>query len=321
MNGVLSLLFGINLTAYIGHKSFGIIFFGVLFGTFEILIRLIFRQSLLSLIKRIQWRWALIPMIFFLLPHLYRTYYYTGDPFFPVIASQTKTECRHPEAFKVRLCEDNDLEAKWQFKVTNLYGWGHDVAGFFKNWLFLAIPARPLARQGFFFGQNKNDYPIGIFWYFTWLLIIYVMFRRPKNRKAALLALGMALSFYAIWFLGSQQSRWLYPDVLILALFGGYALSHLNDLKKWQNPVTLTLIMVLIAGVSVNSLKIIIAQQSNFTCLGSSCLHFQENLYSDYQHRCTLDETISMPGRDHLGYLTCLVTTPREDFPWLKKIN
>jgi hypothetical protein len=309
ISSTLLFLFGVDIAAYLGHKSFGAMFLGATFLSLELLLRKFYKRSLIPNLKVRSWILISIPALVMWVPCLIRSYHFTGDPFYPVLSRFLPPHCS-PEALSVRTCQDNLSAAIFNYDLTQGYGYGRTFLGFFKSFIKAPLPSPIFSRQGFFFGSNKFDYPLGVFWFFAWGLFFWSWIKEKIDRKILGTFGGMALVLYLLWFGLSQQGRWLYPVILILSLFWGFALSQ-N--AKWLKVAILTCWICVI----VNASKILLSQQSNLGCFGAACLTFQPELYNNYKAPCLGKELVIHQG-SHLGYFNCPVSTPRSDFPWVK---
>jgi hypothetical protein len=127
----------------------------------------------------------------------------------------------------------------------------------------------------------------------------------------------MLFLLFFLWFALSQQGRWLYPDLLILALYWGYFLGEGDGISHLKRRNLTGLLILSLFFVTINGGKIVLSQASNLGCFGESCLKFQPQLYEEYHRECPPAD-IRVPNGSHLGYFNCRVLTPREDFPWVK---
>ena len=302
-----NLLFGIDLAAYLGHKSFGFIFIIAITAMATVLLKLVFKYNWLPTLKKIRWTYAAIPLLFISVPNLSRTRYYTADPFYPVFPKLTETFCddshQSGRSCTTHLALSQDLN-----RIKDGVYYKRDFIGIPKTFLRLPFTSTPLQRSGFFFGQGPYDYPLGLFWFAVWgfLLFSTLKFRKTLG-KLGLFWSGMASGLYLVWYMGSQQSRWLYPCLLTLSLYWGYALAHLDWKVRTQKQTAVIALSLSIAFVFSNSILILGNQKRTLTCKGSGCLRFESILYEDFQRKC-LDEPINILNEEetnHRGYLSC----------------
>jgi hypothetical protein len=126
-----------------------------------------------------------------------------GTPLFPFAACSIPVGgCDGPSGEEVRRV------ARLQLDTRNAYGEGRGPLALARHVWEVAVPAAGRV-------DNSFDYPLGL----PWLLGILLMaFGAPSWLRARRVpfAAALALSFWATWWLGSQQSRFLYPA---LALF------------------------------------------------------------------------------------------------------
>ena len=88
--------------------------------------------------------------------------------------------------------------------------------------------------------NNEFDYPLGLPWLLFVILAIAagLEFRKTRALPGVLI---LALLFWAIWWMGSQQSRWLYPTLTL----GWLGTLHI---QRKINP-TLIFSVLLVSGV------------------------------------------------------------------------
>lgn len=307
---LLSLGAGLDVCGLIGYKSFAFIFFVPLLIAAEILLRKLFQ---ISLVRPARGRLRLVPLtlplIVILLPNLGRTFYFTGDPVYPVFPPLTREFC-HSSHLRNLSCSDIRLESlRFRRALTN-YGYGHGPVDLAKAFLLL-----PLAWGGHSRVTNKFDYPLGIFWFATWGLLLWAIFlsRDRSTRRPALFAGGLAALLFCIWFAGSQQSRWLYPALFFLALFWAYAIGGgtalpdaMGRFKISKRHIRTLLIALTCLAAAANGARIIRSQRHTLSCFGKACLASNPRYIRDYETQCGSSPLLISNPKDR-GYLNCRV--------------
>lgn len=150
-----------------------------------------------------------------------------GTPLFPFAACALG--CAPPEhESAVRASAQALLRAK------DDYGHGRGPVAFVRHLWEVSVPTRGV--------NNDFDYPLGL----PWLLFILGAATLLLQGRRALgdPFLAAALTFWALWWMGSQQSRWLYA-VLAFGFIG--LLPFLNQVRSsvWAFAVSLSLALSL----------------------------------------------------------------------------
>lgn len=84
------------------------------------------------------------------------------------------------------------------------YGNGRGVVAFVKHLWRVAVPTQGV--------NNEFDYPLGLPWLLgTFMLVVSLILGFREKRVTPESAI--ALAFWAVWWAGSHQSRWLYPMI------------------------------------------------------------------------------------------------------------
>ncbi len=138
---------------------------------------------------------------------LLRTFYVSidraGSPLFPFFVCKifpNVSGCQGESGISI-------LESAKQLAgIRDAYGEGRTLIGFLKHLFLLAIPTEGV--------NNRYDYPLGLPWLIWITLLIFSIPNWIKQRKISFYFF-LAIGFWVVWWIGSQQSRWLYP---VLAL-------------------------------------------------------------------------------------------------------
>jgi hypothetical protein len=287
---------GIDLAAYLGSKSFNVAFLLVVAVITLAALRAGWRPALSRLRSGLRPVALLTPVLLLWVPNAYRTFHFTGDPFYPVMPAAVRKFCV-PERLTLITCRQLEERAELlQRDLLNAYGVGRDPWSAVKSFFLVALPNR---------GEvvNRFDYPLGVAWYLAWALLLAVLVRGP-SRRAALYALVLAVALYLLWFQGSQQSRWLYPAIAVLAAFAGPTLCRFAGAARWAS------LMVLCAMVGINSLRAYRSQRGSMGCIGQACL--KGRYLEDYRTPCSVEPMVVPDARFH-GYLNCRFWTGKAE--------
>lgn len=287
---------GLDLAAYLGHKSFAFAFLGALVVFVELSLILFFKTGVARVLLRANWLVLLAPVFMFWVPNLARSFFYTGDPLFPLAGPLGKAFCSDARLESVS-CADLELLSAYLVSIVGDYGYGHGAAHYLKTFFLV-----PLAVDGNSRVNNIFDYPLGMIWYLAWGLLAAGLITRAFRRESAFFA-TVGLGFFTLWFMGSQQSRWLYPVLVLLALGLGYWLSSERK-PRWLAGLT---VAALVMASSVNAARTIRSQRATLGCFGVECLHSDSKLISDYENKCE-KEPVFLQDTNSRAYLSCRVS-------------
>jgi hypothetical protein len=227
-----------------------------------------------------------------------RSFYFSGDPFYPVAPALTRALCVDERLGPGLHCSDVLGNAEWQHSnIVGAYGYGHGPVAFAK-----ALALMGTTIGGFSPVNNRFDYPMGPMWYAAWLLVAALALRSRRSRKIALFAGAGALGFFCVWFAGSQQSRWLYPTLLILGAFWGWVTAE----ARGRTAAVLVLIPAVLA--LVNMARVARANRLTWDCVGEECLMSKVQYYEDYKRACPPGGVpLSIDAVIERGYLNCVL--------------
>lgn len=100
--------------------------------------------------------------------------------------------------------------AKQHLDTRDSYGNGRGFTAFFKHLWRVAVPTKGV--------NNEFDYPLGLPWLIG-IFLLAVSLILGFHEKRVTPESAVALAFWAVWWAGSHQSRWLYP-VMAFAWLG-----------------------------------------------------------------------------------------------------
>ncbi|MGE4232443.1 MAG: hypothetical protein AB7F43_03855 [Bacteriovoracia bacterium] len=147
-----------------------------------------------------------------------------GTPLFPFATCIFSVEgCNGPQG---EIIKDS---AKQQLADKNTYGDGNGPIAFLRHLYLVSVPLKGV--------NNRYDYPAGFGWLVLMLLFLMRIFTRvPDDRYRVLLYIS--LSFWVVWWIGSHQTRWLYP----VMLFG--LLSSIDLLSKVKPQILVSVLLI-----------------------------------------------------------------------------
>lgn len=145
-------------------------------------------------------------------PFVVKSLYYAGTPLFPFAPGLIpfNKNIDHSSAGWQALIE----KAKLSRNTRDQYGSGRSFKDFIIHWWLIAVPEKGV--------NNRYDYPAGLMYLLFLGLFLYFSWRALRQGKIPLLTL-IVMSWWATWWLGSQQTRFLLvPMVLMLVLGSAY---------------------------------------------------------------------------------------------------
>ncbi len=136
-------------------------------------------------------------------PFLVKSFRETGTPLFPFKAFQWNGRLgSHPESRAAVLQTEKLL-----LSARTAYGEERSFKAFVSHFWRIALPNRDV--------NNVFDYPIGLPYLLCLGPFIWMMGQSLLRRQFPLLPV-MAVLFWALWWVGSQQSRWLYVPLVLI---------------------------------------------------------------------------------------------------------
>jgi len=182
-------------------------------------------------------------------PFVAKSLIYAGTPLYPF----------YPLAWGGRLMKDPVVAealrhaAALQLQIRNAYGEGRSLRALATHAWSVSVPSKGV--------NNAFDYPLGLPWLLFLGPFLVLQWRTLRERRVSVLGMA-ALTLWGLWWMGSQQSRWLYlPSLLMIiascgvdriaedrvlhgCLVVALLLSALSlsraygpDLKHWPRPV------------------------------------------------------------------------------------
>ncbi len=175
-------------------------------------------------------------------PFLLKSTYYSGTPFFPLMAGA------------IRMNQNIDENAThWQSIMNSSdsfvtaathYGYGRSLPAFVKHFWLIAVPEKGV--------NNKYDYPLGL----VYLLVLgpfVMMIRNQLRRKELEVSSLFIILFWMSWWFGSQQSRYLYIPVFLMVV---KVISTMRPSKVFMS--------ILILAMSLNVLSVFRSHKDDF---------------------------------------------------------
>jgi len=136
-------------------------------------------------------------------PFIAKSIYYAGTPMFPFMTFALGGKLAlDPNVHRAMLRSVENL-----IQVRNAYGEGRSVAAFSRHFWTIAVPDRGV--------NNAFDYPIGLPYLLCLGPFLYLLCRQVMNKSISLFSF-LVLVFWATWWMGSQQSRWLYIPLIFM---------------------------------------------------------------------------------------------------------
>lgn len=217
---------------------------------------------------------------------------------YPVLPWATRFLCER-SWFGAQSCAAFAENTEYVRNVLDHYGYGHGPISFVRALLMV-----PLAAPGTV--NNVFDYPLGTFWYLAWAAPIAAIVRgAPPLRKSGWLTLLLAGGIFCTWFAGSQQSRWLYPALLVLSGFWGLLAGSLLEAKSAAGRLVRLGVAASLVCASANGARMVRAQRTTLRCWGRSCLATPARYGADDQRDCAGEPVDVSDQPNERGYLRC----------------
>ncbi len=185
------------------------------------------------------WRRALVYWLLVSLPvagpFVAKSIYYSGTPLFPFLPGFIG----HPALALDPAVWSSVLKAsQWcTSEIRNEYGQGRGLVDFIKHWWLIAVPTKGVV--------NAYDYPLGL----SYLLLVGPFLLNVANdlRRRLWPPLSvLALLLWGLWWLSSQQSRFLFVPLLLI-----FILSIANLQRPFQ-----ALLVGLLAALAMNTVSV-----------------------------------------------------------------
>lgn len=128
-------------------------------------------------------------------PFLAKSFHYTGTPLYPFGEART---------------EALQNSARAHMGARDAYGQGRSLRAFAEHFWKIAVPANGV--------NNEFDYPLGLPYLISLAPFLFFMVREVRRGHRPLAAF-LAAWWWAVWWMGSQQSRWLYIPLVLMFIF------------------------------------------------------------------------------------------------------
>lgn len=149
-------------------------------------------------------------------PFVVKSLYYTGTPLYPFYPGALSKGAYSMTAIWPSIVE----RSKQHLHVRDQYGKGRNVKSLVEHFWILAIPEKGV--------NNRFDYPLGLPYLLVLGPFIFLFIQSLRKRKIDL-SLWFCVLYWASWWLGSQQSRFLYVPVVMMFIV---VLSNERFLRK-----------------------------------------------------------------------------------------
>lgn len=145
-------------------------------------------------------------------PFVIKSMHYAGTPLYPFAPGlfTTHEEIRENSPYWQSL----QRAACSHTAVRNTYGYGRSLAAFTKHFWILAVPDKGT--------NNRYDYPLGL----PYLLFVgpfLILFFTALIKRALPILPLFVVVYWLTWWMGSQQSRFLYVPLLLIFIVVGSA--------------------------------------------------------------------------------------------------
>ncbi|MCF7907816.1 MAG: hypothetical protein K9L86_02935 [Candidatus Omnitrophica bacterium] len=137
-------------------------------------------------------------------PFMAKSLLKSGTPLFPFSPGLLKTSSVDQKTPHWRSIV---ASSERHFSTKDAYGSGRSILEFLRHLWLIAVPEDQTT--------NRYDYPLGLPYLLFLAPFIYFVFISFKKKQLVLLPL-FAVSFWMLWWFGSQQARFLYIPLLII---------------------------------------------------------------------------------------------------------
>ncbi|MBF0478516.1 MAG: hypothetical protein HQL26_03450 [Candidatus Omnitrophica bacterium] len=140
-------------------------------------------------------------------PFLIRNFYYTGTPLFPFGVGKFHEgvyQSTNPVLWSSIVQRASDI-----LTIKDQYGHGRSVKAFFEHFWMLAVPEKGV--------NNRFDYPLGLSYLLVLGPFMFKFFEDIKLKRFNGLS-WFSLIFWASWWFGSQQSRFLFVPLVLMMI-------------------------------------------------------------------------------------------------------
>ena len=167
------------------------------------------------------------------LPHLIKSFYYTGTPLYPFgVGFLSPLAISSPEHWHSIL-----QKAGMSLSVKDTYGHGRSIVAFIKHLWLIAVPEHRV--------NNAFDYPVGLIYLLVLGPFLSHFIGSLKSKRLPVLSM-FVLIWWLTWWFGSQQSRFLLVPICMMIIL---TISFLPKISK-----VLIVLIILALGLEVVSL-------------------------------------------------------------------
>jgi len=139
-------------------------------------------------------------------PFIAKSTYYAGTPLYPFFPGLINVSSIDKTSL---LWQSLEVASQKHLTTKDAYGSGKSLADFALHLWMVAVP-----EQGV---NNRYDYPLGLPYLLFVVPFIYFTFISLKRRKLPLLSIFIIL-YWILWWLGSQQSRFLFVPLILMII-------------------------------------------------------------------------------------------------------
>ncbi len=139
-------------------------------------------------------------------PFALKSLYYAGTPFFPLAPGIAPIRQMDYDSLAWRSLTE---KAQQSVLTRDQYGSGRSPVEFLKHLWLLAVPEKDV--------NNRYDYPVGLMYLLFVGPFFYMLWQTLRERKFPLLPMFICV-FWLIWWMGSQQSRFLFVPIMLMLI-------------------------------------------------------------------------------------------------------
>jgi len=188
-------------------------------------------------------------------PFVYKSLCYSGTPLFPFAPGILGWN----KSFQIRPGLPEALIASSELHMVpkDSYGHGKSLVPFIKHFWLIAIPEKGV--------NNAFDYPVGLPYLIFLGPFVYLFIASLRKKKYTILPFFIII-YWVFWWIGSQQTRFLYIPVILMFIV------VLAALKKPSK----VLLGLLVLSVFLNTLSVVRAHKATFLSSRYDVLRVQD---------------------------------------------
>lgn len=226
----------------------------------------------------------LIVSLFVSAPFIFKSLRYSGTPIFPlgVGVFQGLSIPQSPERW-VEL----KLKAAELLAVRDNYGSGRSLIEFVRHLWFIAVPEKGV--------NNRYDYPLGLM-YLLFVGPFLFFFIYALRRKCVPLLSLWAIASWVVWWMGTQQTRFLFIPLILIYLVVALSI-------RVPSRILLSVMLVAILSVSISVYR---ANKPDFWRWGEDVLRQQDKELIRLGRAQQSSSRVTLPFYD-VAYATCPV--------------